>query len=282
MVMRHHSFLGLGPGGFHRIAYVEWGARENPRVLLCVHGLTRNARDFDFVALALERDYRVIAVDVVGRGRSDWLASVGDYTTQQYCSDMTALIARLDVPQVDWLGTSMGGLIGMALAAQEGSPIRRLVLNDVGPFISKDALQRIAAYVGQQPVFADLEQAARYMGEVHAGFGALTDEQKRHLAEHSVKPRREDGKLVLRYDPRIAETLGPAADVDLWPLWDAIRAPVLVLRGANSDVLTHATAAEMKRRSPTMRIVEFAEAGHAPKLMEGDQIGVLCDWLLAE
>jgi pimeloyl-ACP methyl ester carboxylesterase len=284
MAMRHDSFLGLGPHGFHRVAYAEWGARENPNVLVCVHGLTRNARDFDFVAAALERDYRVIAVDVAGRGRSDWLPAAADYTTAQYCADMAALIARLDVPQVDWLGTSMGGLIGMALAAQASAPIRRLVLNDVGPFIPKAALERIGSYVGRMPIFETLSEAATYMGEVHAGFGALTWEQKLHLAEHSVRSRREDGRLMLRYDPKIAEAFkaAPAADVDLWPVWDAIRCPVLLLRGADSDVLPAATAAEMARRGPGARVVEFVEAGHAPKLMEGDQIGVICEWLLAE
>ncbi|HEX7006417.1 MAG TPA: alpha/beta hydrolase [Alphaproteobacteria bacterium] len=284
MTMRHDSFLGLGPHGFHRVAYVEWGARENPKVLVCVHGLTRNARDFDFVAMALERDYRVVAVDVVGRGRSDWLPVAADYTTAQYCADMTALIARLDVPQIDWLGTSMGGMIGMVLAAQPNAPIRRLVLNDIGPFIPKAALEHIATYIGDQPVFDTLADAATYMGEIHAGFGNLSWEQKLHLAEHSVRPRREDGKLVLRWDPKIADAFRatPPQDVDMWHLWDAIRCPALVLRGVNSDLLTAETAAEMARRGPGARVVEFMEAGHAPKLMEGDQIGVVCEWLLAD
>src|SRR5690606_36996879 len=194
------------------------------------------------------------------------------------------LIARLGVPQVDWLGTSMGGMIGMALAAQPNAPIRRLVLNDVGPFIPKAAIERIAAYIGEQPVFGSLAEAAAYMGDLHADFGNLTWEQKLHLAEHSVRPRREDGKLVLRRDPKIADAFraSPLQDVDLWSLWDAIRCPVLLLRGSRSDLLLAETAAEMAQRGPGARVVEFVEAGHAPKLMEGDQIGVVCEWLLAE
>ncbi|MGE5146098.1 MAG: alpha/beta fold hydrolase [Candidatus Eiseniibacteriota bacterium] len=284
MAMRHDSYLGLSPHGFHRVAYVEWGARENPKVLVCVHGLTRNARDFDFVGLALERDYRVIAVDVAGRGRSDWLDAAEDYTTAQYCADMAALIARLDVPQVDWLGTSMGGMIGMALAAQAGAPIRRLVLNDIGPFIPKAALARIAGYIGERPVFDDLNAATRSLGALYDEFGPMSWEEKQHLTEHSVKVRRDDGKLILRRDPKIADAFlaTPPADIDLWPLWDAIRCPVLLLRGSKSDLLLAETAAEMAQRGPGARVVEFVEAGHAPKLMEGDQIGVVCEWLLAE
>lgn len=280
--MRERSLLSLGPHEFHRIAYTEWGDADNPRTLLCVHGLTGNGRYFDTLARALERDYRVVCPDVVGRGRSEWLSVKGDYGYPVYCSDMAALIARLDVEQVDWLGTSMGGLIGMVLAARPGAPIRKLVLNDVGPFIAKAALERIAAYVGKQPSFETWEQAERYMRETYASFGELSDSQWRHLTRFNMRQRPEGG-YTLAYDPGIAEPFAAALeDVDLWPVWDAVHAPVLLLRGADSDVLLRETAEEMCRRGPATRLVEFAGVGHAPALMDGEQIERVRHWLAAD
>lgn len=280
MTMRENHLLGLGPHGFHRIAYTEWGEPDNDRVLICVHGLTRNGRDFDLLAAALERDYRILCPDVVGRGSSDWLPFKTDYGYPQYMADMNALIARSGAEQVDWVGTSMGGLIGMFMAAQPGTPIRRMVLNDVGPFIPKAALQRIGAYVGQPITFASLEQLEGYMRTIAASFGPLTDDQWRHLAMHSAH-RRDDGRYVLRYDPGIAKPFQQMVDkdVDLWPVWDTIRCPVLLLRGKDSDVLTGADAAAMTMRGPETRLMEFAGVGHAPMLMSDDQIGVVRDWL---
>jgi pimeloyl-ACP methyl ester carboxylesterase len=280
--MKTGSFLGLGPRGFHRVAYVEWGEQPAPRTVLCVHGLTRNGRDFDRLASVLSQRWRVVCPDVVGRGRSDWLADPAGYGYPQYLSDMTALISRLDVTSVDWIGTSMGGLIGMMLAAQPQSPIRRLVLNDVGPLVPEAALRRIASYVGLDPRFGSVGDLENHLRKVHEPFGALSDADWRHLALQGYR-RLENGQFALAYDPGIANAFkGKIADVDLWPVWDAIACPVLVLRGARSDLLLAETAAEMTRRGPQAEVVEIAEAGHAPGLMSTEQIHILRDWLATD
>lgn len=285
---RVDSVLGLDAGGFHRVAYTEWGDRASSRVVVCVHGLTRQGRDFDFLAAALAaRDCRVVCPDVPGRGLSDRLPDPQSYGAPQYLADMTALIARLGVAELDWIGTSMGGLIGMLLAARANTPIRRLVLNDIGPFIPQAALQRIAGYLGADPLFADMGAAERYMRAVHAGFGPLADEGWRHLALHSV--RADPGGFRLRYDPAIAGPFRAAAETDaaMWPVWAHVRVPVLVLRGAASDVLTAETARLMAAggpdgTGPKARLVEFPGVGHAPALMDQDQIETVARWLAEE
>ncbi|MFO0995179.1 MAG: alpha/beta hydrolase [Alphaproteobacteria bacterium] len=275
--------MALSAGGFHRIAYTEWGERDNPRVLVCVHGLTRNGRDFDAIAAALSRRYRVICPDVVGRGASDRLADKTQYGYPQYCADMAALIARLGASEVDWLGTSMGGLIGMLLAARAGAPIRRLVLNDVGPFIPRAALQRLGTYVGKDPRFADEGEAEIYFRRVMAPFGALTDAQWRHVVAHGVEPD-GGGRWRLRYDPAIGDPFrgGIFQDVNLWSVWDAIRCPTLVIRGAESDLLLARTAEEMMRRGPRAALREIPGTGHAPALMDETQIKTVAEWLIGE
>ena len=277
--MTPHRFLGLGPNGFHRVAYVEWSAAENPRVCLCVHGLTRNGRDFDELARALEQDWRVVCPDVVGRGDSDWLADPVGYGYPQYLNDMSALIARIGSARIDFVGTSMGGLIGMMLAAQPNSPIRRLVINDVGPFIPKAGLERISSYVGQDPRFADMTEAEAAFRRTATTFGLRTDDEWRRFVERSVRPA-SDGKLALAYDPAIARAFNQAIkDIDLWKVWDKIACPVLVLRGADSDLLLKETTEEMKSRGPGATVVEFQGCGHAPALMSTDQVSVVRDWL---
>lgn len=278
--MREKSFLGLTAVGYHRVVYDEWGLADPSPAVVCVHGLTRNARDFDSLAPALAEDGRRVACpDVVGRGRSDWLRNADLYGYPQYVADMTALIARLDVESVDWVGTSMGGLIGMMIAAMPRSPIRRLVLNDVGPFVPKAALDRIAGYVGD-PVFADMAELEAAMRVNSEGFGPLTDAQWQHLARHSAR-RRDDGTYGLAYDPEIARPLHETelTDVAVWPVWDAIRCPVLLLRGGRSDVLLAETAEEMTTRGPPTEVVLLPECGHAPMLMDDGQIAVVRDWL---
>lgn len=278
--MREDSYLGLSGHGFHRVAYVEWGPADAADTAICVHGLTRNGRDFDTLARRLSGRRRVVCPDVAGRGRSEWLAVSDEYAYPTYCADMAALIARLGVDQVDWVGTSMGGLMGMMLAAQPGSPVRRLVLNDVGPFLPQAALQRIGDYVGLDPGFESLDALEKYLRDVHAPFGPLSGEQWRHLAEHGHRVR-ETGDLGLAYDPRIAEPFraAPPEDVDLWAVWDAVRCPVLVLRGAESDLLLPEIAEEMGRRGPCAEVVVVPEAGHAPALMDPEQVRVVSDWL---
>lgn len=278
--MSAQGFLGLGPGGFHRVAYRDHGVAGDPVPVVCVHGLTRTGRDFDRLAAAMAPARRMVCPDIVGRGDSDWLADPAGYTYPQYLADMNALLARVGAGQVDWVGTSMGGLIGLQLAAAPGTPIRRLVLNDVGPFIRKAALERIAGYVGTDPRFADPAEAEAYLRRIHAGFALADDAAWQDLTRHSIRPA-EGGGWRLAYDPGIAAAFraGPLADVDLWALWDRVQAPVLVLRGARSDLLTAETAAEMSRRGPRARVVEIAEAGHAPGLTTQAEIGIVADFL---
>jgi pimeloyl-ACP methyl ester carboxylesterase len=277
--MREKYFLGRSPAGFHRVAYTEWGDPAASRVILCCHGLTRNGRDFDALAAALSQHARVICPDIVGRGVSDWLRDPVYYGYPQYCADMDALIARLDVEQLDWVGTSMGGLIGMTLAAQAGTPIRKLVVNDVGPFIPKAALLRIADYVGLDNRFSSLVAIETHLRKVLAPFGPLTDAQWRHLVDHGHR-QRPDGTFGLAYDPAIAGNVKNAVqDWDLWAIWDRIKCPTLVLRGAESDLLLQATAQEMTQRGPKAHLVTWDGMGHAPALMDPQQIALLQTWL---
>jgi pimeloyl-ACP methyl ester carboxylesterase len=280
MSMTARSLSCLGLHGFHRVAYVEWAGPPGAPTLLCAHGLTRNGRDFDTLAQALSRRFRVVCPDIVGRGKSEWLSHAEDYGYPLYLSDMAALIARLDVGEVDWVGTSMGGLIGMMLAAQPGTPIRRLVVNDIGPLIAKEGLERIASYVGEDPSFADLAALEAYQRRVASSFGALSDAQWRHLAEFGAR-RKPDGTLGRAYDPGIAAAFKTVTgDIDLWPVWDAVTCPTLVLRGAQSDLLRPADAAAMTQRGPKARLVEIAGVGHAPALMDPSQIATVEDFLV--
>ena len=270
------------PSGLHRMAYREWGARDNPRVLVCVHGLARNGRDFDELARTLAPDYRVVCPDLVGRGRSDWLRDPAGYTVAQYVADLVVLIARLDVERVDWLGTSLGGLIGMALASLDGAPIAHLVLNDVGPVIGSEALKRIGDYLGRAPLFDSLADAENYLRLVSAPFGALTDANWRALTASSVRPR-ADGHFEMRYDPAIAQSLRLAAstDLDLWPIYDRLSCPTLLVRGERSDLLAAQTARAMAGRGPRPHIVEVPGVGHAPMFMDEAQIAIVSDFLRA-
>lgn len=278
--MRNGHISGLSPAGFHRVAYTEWGDADNPRVVVCVHGLTRNGRDFDALAAALAPSYRVLCPDVVGRGRSDWLRDPAHYGYPQYLADMTALVARSGAETVHWVGTSMGGLIGMLMAAQPGTPVVRLVINDVGPFLPREALARIVAYAGNDPRFPDRDALDAYLREIYAPFGPFTDEQWRALVDSTVRET-PDGDVALAYDPDIVAPLRDAAggDVDMWPVWERIACPVLLLRGGESDVLPHAVAQEMTRRGPKAVLHEFAGIGHAPSLMSDEQVGLIVDWL---
>jgi pimeloyl-ACP methyl ester carboxylesterase len=279
---RAEFVLGLTASrGFHRMRYWEWGDPANPRVAICVHGLTRNGRDFDALAAALADRYRVLCPDVVGRGDSDWIEA-GDYAFPQYCNDMAALLARSGAAAIDWVGTSMGGILGMLLAAQGGTPIRRLVLNDVGPFIPKAAQDKIAETVAEDPAFASVDAAADYIATVNAGFGRLTRAQWLDLARSAVKPR-GDGKFIWKRDPAIGQVFvkQPRNDVVLWPIWDMIKCPVLLLRGAESDLLPAPVAEEMTRRGPKARLVTIAGAGHAPALLSDLEIRPIREFLLA-
>lgn len=276
----------LSPAGLHRMAYKEWGDPANPRVLVCVHGVTRVSDDFDNMAMALCDRFRVVCPDVVGRGRSEWLRDPQHYQVPQYVSDMITLLARLNAESVSWFGTSMGGLIGMGLASLKDSPVRKLVLNDVGPSLNPAALARIGEYVGKDVRFDTFDEAARYIQAISLPFGPHTDEEWRKLAADAVK-QDKDGKWIMHYDPALAvpikattPELMQRAEAMLWMAYDAIACPTLLVRGAESDLLTHETAQAMTARGPKPKLVEIPGVGHAPTFLHEDQIAHVKEFLL--
>ncbi len=276
------SFLSLSPHGFHRIVYHQWGDEHAQRTLLCVHGLTRNGRDFDQLAQSLADQYRVVCPDMPGRGLSEWLTDPQDYSFPTYLTALCALIARLEVTEIDWLGTSMGGLLGMMVASQANHPIRKLVINDVGPVLEAAGLQRINNYIGQDPLFKHFEELEHYIRQVSAPFGKLSAEQWRQLAQTSAR-RLPDGRYGLAYDPAIAVPFHTSVqhNADLWPVWDTIRIPVLLLRGEQSDLISPNTAKAMTERGPRVQYHEFPGVGHAPALMNAEQIGIIRRFLFS-
>ena len=279
----------IGRDGFRRLAYAEWGSPKATQTIVCVHGVSRNGRDFDLLAADLaDHGARVIAPDLPGRGRSDWLSSPTHYTDRAYTRAMATLIARLDVEQVDWVGTSLGGHIGMMVAAQPGSPIRRLVLNDFGARISATSLRRIGGYLRKEWRFDSIEDAEAHLREIHAPFGPLTAAQWRHLTEHSVR-KDDSGRWRFVYDPGIAMRFAVPImlDVVLWPLWSSIDCTVLILRGESSDLLAASTVEEMTRRGAAARAgrvhtAEIPGCGHAPALMDEAQFSIVRNFLLTD
>ncbi|MBP7203680.1 MAG: alpha/beta hydrolase [Propionivibrio sp.] len=266
------------------MAYTEWGDPANPQVLVCVHGLSRNGHDFDDLSRAMAGSHRIVCPDIVGRGRSDWLRDPSGYGVPQHVADMMVLIARLDVEAVHWLGTSMGGLIGMVLASLPGTPVSRLLLNDVGPVVSAESIRRIGEYIGRAPKFSGLDDAERYIRAVSAPFGALNDAQWRALTVSSVRPM-ADGGLEMIYDPAIAESFHRATAggvVDLWPMFDRVRCPTRVVRGELSDLLSTEVAQAMTARGPHPDLVEVSGVGHAPMFMDEAQIAIAREFFTAD
>ena len=278
------------PEGAHNMVYQDWGDPSNPDVVICVHGLTRISDDFCELADALSDRYRVILPDVVGRGRSDWLQNPSRYAVPQYAMDMIALMGALGLSTVRWVGTSMGGLIGMALAALPQSPISRMVLNDVGATLSGDALARISRYLGTKTEFASYAEASAALRGVFAAFGPHSEAEWTLIVDRVLKPIPGTQGFRTHYDPAIAQPFreaygsfgddqAPPADLLLWDLYDAIRCPTLLIRGALSDLLSAETAAAMTQRGPRASLVTFEGVGHAPSLMHADQIQVVRDFL---
>ncbi len=283
---RLHHVQCLDAKGLHRMAYWEWGAADNPRVVVCVHGLSRQGRDFDTLARDLSADLRVICPDVVGRGQSDWLADPAGYAVPSYVADMVTLLARVNAEQVDWVGTSMGGLIGLGLASLAGTPVRRLVLNDVGPTIEWQAIQRIGTYLGLPVHWRSVEEAADAMLAISQGFGPHTREQWLALSAPQLKADGDGFKP--HYDPAIAAPfraltpeLAAAGEAMLWHAYDQLRCKTLLLRGKESDLLSAQTAQAMTQRGPHARLHEFAGVGHAPMLVQDDQREVVRRFLLS-
>jgi pimeloyl-ACP methyl ester carboxylesterase len=276
---RDRHFRGLSPHGFHRVAYYEWGAPDNANVVVCVHGIGRNGRDFDVLGEALAPTHRVLAIDMPGRGTSDWLRDPMDYVMPVYLATLTALIAASGVEHVAWVGTSMGALLGIVAAAQPGTPVTRLVVNDAGPTIEPAALARIGQYFGTDPVFASYAELDTYVRTISAPFGTLTDAQWEHVVKYNAR-QRPDGTWGVGYDPGIAVPFrAQPAPADLWPLWDRITCPTLVLRGERSDLLSADTARAMRERGPRPRVVEIPGVGHAPMLLSSDQVGIVVEFI---
>lgn len=273
---QHHTFKGLSPSGFHAIHYTQWGDDNNPKVVVCVHGLSRNSRDFDYLAQTLQKDYRVICPDMPGRGNSDWLSDPTYYASPQYLADLTALIARLNTESVDWVGTSMGGLLGILLAAQPKTPIKRLVVNDVGAFIPAEPLKRIIQYVSEPPIFTSYDKAQKYLKQILSPFGIDNDAHWDHIFRYSIVTM-EDGQFRLHHDPQIIRQF-PAEDVNLWSFWQMIKCPTLIIRGQASDLLPASIAEKMMEKEETT-LFTVEGVGHAPSLMTTEQIQVVKNWL---
>lgn len=265
--------------GYHRIAYRDWGDPDAPTVF-CAHGLSRNSRDFDPLASALAATRRVVCPDLVGRGRSDWLRDPSEYHLLQYNLDMTVLAARIGADSFDWIGTSLGGLMGMALAGIPDSPIRRLVVNDVAPEVPTPALRRIPLYLGEDHRFADLDAVEAHLRTTFAPFGPMTDADWRRMTKTSVMEI--DGGYRLAFDPRIVHNFRRywlIVHFNLWRYWDQIKCPVLILRGTESDFLTPLLLERMLRRLPHAEVIEFEGVGHTPTLNAPSQIDPIAAWL---
>lgn len=276
------------------MAYWRWGAEDASHVVFCVHGLSRQGRDFDVLAAALvarsPHPVAVICPDVAGRGQSDWLKDPLAYQIPTYAADMLALIAQIKPQTLDWVGTSMGGLIGMAVcahAAAVGARVRRLVLNDVGPSVQWESIQRIGAYIGKQMQFESEQQACEALWAISSSFGPHTDQQWADLCRCMIKPADSGTGVVLHYDPAIAEPIKTLtqeavtqAEATVWQFYDAIEAQTLLLRGAQSDLLSHRTASQMTLRGPRAKLVEFEGVGHAPTLIAPDQVDTVASFLL--
>lgn len=273
------------PNPPHQMAYTEWGDLNNSKVLICVHGLTRTGRDFDVLASALSSYYRVICPDIVGRGESDWLDGGENYIYATYISDILTLLEQLKINKVDWIGTSMGGLIGMFMATLPNSPIQCLILNDVGAFIPKESLRRIAKYVlfGQRK-FANFAEVVNHVKENYSGFGKLTESLWQQLAKHTVKSA-PDGGYILHYDPQISYLLRSfpdLEDIDLWEVWQKINCSTLLIHGEESDLLLPLTISQMQSLKPDLEVVQIAETGPAPSLMTPQQINLIKNWLVPQ
>jgi pimeloyl-ACP methyl ester carboxylesterase len=296
--MKKDYFFGLSEEGFHKIAYTEWGVSSEHAAIICVHGLTRHSRDFDSLANYLSaQNNHVFCPDIVGRGDSDWLKNPLHYTYEQYLADMNVMMARTQAKEVNWIGTSMGGLIGMMLAALPYSPIKRLILNDVGPQIPVNAIARFSKYASPDPEFSSLSEAKQFFKKVYADFGHLSESQWDHFTQTSVREI-TPGQFISKYDQDVKTSHaknnwgwrllfhphkaleGTLLDVDLWDIWRKITCPVLVIHGENSDILLPSIIGKMQTLHPNTQVIEIANTGHAPALLELTHHEMINQWLI--
>ena len=276
---RHVTCRALGVAGLHDVHALTWGRRDSKRAVLCVHGYSGNARDFDELARGLSHASRVVCIDVAGRGESAWLAPM-EYHFGQFLADIRALLAHLGITEVDFVGTSMGGLLGMLLASQASSPIRSLVVNDVGAFMPSDALEHIGRNLKAPAVFQTMDAVEAHLRHTHREWGPITDEQFQHLARHGV--RRVEGGFALHYDPQIGRIVRPmpyTPGLSFWDAWYRVRCPVMLLRGETSRVFPADVARTMCDIRPGTRVEEIAGVGHVPSLMDEEQIALVREFL---
>ncbi|MEO7254160.1 MAG: alpha/beta hydrolase [Casimicrobium sp.] len=285
MIAKPHRRLNVAfpvDGVLKHMAVHEWGDAKNARVVICAHGLSRNGRDFDVLADALASDFRILCPDVPGRGESDWFASADHYTIPHYIQAINVMLTDLGVSTYDWVGTSMGGLIGMVMAATPGSKMRRFVINDIGPVIERASLDRIASYVGKTPLFPTYMSLFEAVQPINVTFGPLTDEQKHHMVKTSVQER-ADGQWEFKTDPKIGDAFRAGLaqpSADMWPLWGAIKQPILILRGVNSDLLSAETLEKMVATHPDAKAITIADTGHAPMIMDEPTVAAVKQFLL--
>ena len=280
MPFQEHSFISNST----KVVYSDWGA-EDGRPIVCVHGLTGNGFDFDFIAPALVEDgYRVIAVDLPGRGRSDFLSNPLDYNYETYLQNLGDLLTHLGLTRTDWLGVSLGGLLGMRMAGEENSPIERLILNDIGPEVPKDALNFIYQVIKQPYYFEDVAELEQRMRATRGlSWGPVTDEQWAHMAQHNARAT-DDGRVTYAYDAEIARVFEgePLGSVDMWACWNAIACPVMVIQGGQSILLTTDIIENMRQSGPAFDFQVFDDCGHVPSLMAEEQIQAVRGWLKDE
>jgi len=276
---RHGFVRCMSTSGFHRVAYTDWGPLDAAETVACVHGLTRQGRDFDLLARSLATaGIRVVCPDLVGRGLSGWMPNVLDYVFPQYCADMATLLGSLSSSNVHWIGTSLGGTIGIVLAGLPGSPISKLVVNDVGPEVPLSAVARVDRRIANDPsYFASLDEAELYNRRAYAACGNLTDEQWRHFTIHSLRDDIEREGYVPLIDPKIAIAYQWLCyyQMTLWSYWREIKTPILAIRGEESDFVPPSLLNRMRRSAPQLQTYEVARTGHMPMLMDADQIRVV-------
>ncbi len=296
--MKNKDFLGISAEGFHRIVYSEWGKPDaNRPTIICTHGLLRNRHDFDALANYLSlHDRHVFCPDFVGRGDSDWFGQSQHYNIEQYMTDMAVLIAKTSANKVDWLGTSIGGLVGMMMAALPNSPIRRLVLNDVGPQVPIHGLRRLAKYAFSPQEFTTKDAAKQYFKTIYADFGNLQAQQWDDFTEYSIR-QLPSGNYAPNYDPHISHHKsfpqllldlmhhphksleGIVFDIDLWSVWNKIKCPILIIHGHHSDILLPEHIIKMRETHPDTTLIEINDAGHAPALLQQEEHEKIACWL---
>ncbi|MFI4956374.1 MAG: alpha/beta fold hydrolase [Gammaproteobacteria bacterium] len=274
-----HTVTLPDPAGTHQMVYYEWGNPENPRVLVCLHGLTRNGRDFDFLAAALLNEYRILAPDLIGRGKSEWMKDPALYTIEQYVADLVGWMHQLGLKKVDFLGASLGGILGMLITVQPNSPIQRLLLDDIGPIIKKESANRLSEEVESNPTFKSLGELKDFLKHVYATTGTMEPYHWDHLLAHDHISL-PDGTYARAYDPQLFMSFLPMlhGDIAFWPVFKAIHIPIFVLHGEQSVVLTPDICAEMKQYQPTITIVDLPGITHCPSLMDERIIGIVKHW----